>query len=192
MSQVPEYKIADNIFGTMFFGPIDDKNYSTGLTVLVNSSEMGCRLSYYTDGSKREVIEKGSVEICGVGFDPKQKENIAKSITADKGDIVLDASNGNIKLIAKNIYIESIGADNSGVFMVNANGAIRIHTGDAMTLSGDKGVCIRGTGGVNIVSDHFIKMVGTIKEGSPFNPCNLTTLQGAIGELLNQIQNSCK
>lgn len=190
--KIPEYKIADNTFGTIFFGPIDDKNYSTGLTILVNSSEMGSRLSYYTDGSKREVIEKGSVEICGVGFDPRQKENIAKAIIADKGDIILDAGMGNIKIKARNIYIESIGADNAGVFMVQANGAIRLNTGDAMTLSSGKGICLRGGGGVNIISDSFIKMVGTIKEGSPLNPCNLTSVQGVIGELLNQIQNSCK
>lgn len=192
MAQIPEYILADNVFGTMFFGPVDDKNYSTGFTILVNSAEIGSRLSYMTDGSKKEVVEGKSVEICGVGFDPKQKENIAKAITAENGDIVLDASRGNIKLIAKNIYVESMGADNAGVFMVQANGAIRLHTGDAMTLSGDKGVCIRGTGGVNIISDHFIKMVGNIKEGSPFNPCNLVTLEGAIGELLKSIQNSCR
>lgn len=192
MAQIPEYILADNVFGTMFFGPIDDKNYSTGFTILVNSSEMGSRLSYYTDGSKKEVVEGKSVEICGAGFDPKQKENIAKAITAQNGDIVIDASRGNIKLIARNIYVESTGSDNSGVFMVQANGAIRLNSGDAMTLSGGKGVCINGSGGVSIVSDQFIKMIGNIKYGSPFNPCNLTSLEGAIGELLKAIQSSCR
>lgn len=192
MAQIPEFQLADNVFGTMFFGPIDDKNYSTGFNLLVNSGEMGSRLSYYTDGSKKEVVEKGSVEICGAGFDPKQKENIAKAITAENGDIVLDAQRGNIKLIARNIYVETIGSDNAGVFIVQANGAIRLSTGDAMTLSSGKGICIRGSGGVNIISDQFIKFVGSIKEASPFNPCNLKTVQGAIGELLKEIQKTCK
>lgn len=192
MAQIPEFQLADNVFGTMFFGPIDDKNYATGFTLLVNSDDTGSRLSYYTDGSKKEVIKGKSTEICGAGFDSKQKENIAKAITAENGDIVLDASRGNIKLIAKNIYVESMGSDNAGVFMVQANGAIRLNTGDTLTLRGGKGICLRGDGGVNIVSDQFIKLVGTIKEASPFNPCNLKTVQGAIGELLKEIQNSCK
>lgn len=190
--KVPEFTIADNTFGTIFFGPVDSKNYSTGLTILVNSAEMGSRLTYGTDGSKKEVIEKGSTEICGVGFDPKQKENVAKAIIADHGDIVLSAEKGNLKIIARNIFIESIGGDNAGVFAVSANGAITMATGDAMTLSSGKGICLRGGSGVNIVSDHFIKLIGTVQEGSPFNLCSLTSMQGAIAALIQNIQNSCK
>lgn len=191
---LPEFIVTDNPWGVMCFGPIGPQKQNDGsvFNLIVNSTEMGCRFAYYKDGTKREVVERSSYEYCGVSIDPKQKEQIAKSIVAENGDIVLNASKGNLKIIAKNIYIESIGTDNAGVFMVNANGAIRLSTGDAMTLESGKGVCIRGGGSVNIVSDHFIKFVGRIKEGSPFSLCSLTSLESATAALIQQIQSSCK
>jgi hypothetical protein len=193
MAKVPEFTVADNTFGTIFFGPVDSKNYETGLTILVNSKEMGSRVSYYTDGSKREVIEKSSTEICGTGLDPKQKENVAKSIVADKGDIVLSAERGNVKIIAKNIFIETIGSDNAGVFAVAANGAITLATGDSMTLSSGKSICLRGSSGINIVSDHFITLAGKVREGSPFSSLiSSIGLPGPVADLIKNIQTSCK
>ena len=105
----PEQIIADNQYGLIFMGPAgeQDKVGESLDTNMVVSLKGGHNQTYTLGGNKGEIVPGASHEIVGISF-PKERnsderENVAKSITCENGDIVLNAENGNIKLKAKNI-----------------------------------------------------------------------------------------
>ena len=189
MSNNPEYTLTDNPFGIMFFGPPGSKKSDDG-SIFTIGTKSSCHMSYYKNGAKTEVVRQASHEICGV--DMQGKENIAKSITAEHGDIVLNAENGNLKIIAKNIWIESTGSGNQGAFSVAANGAITLATGDSVIISSGKDLCLRGSSGVSIVTDHFITLAGGVRKGSPLSSLVGAVLPGPLADLIKNVQKSCK
>ena len=192
MADNPEVLLSDNPHGIMFFGPGGEDDDGAQYTVATSSGSM---VHYNKNGSKTELIRTKSHEICGDDLvkDRKslEKEVIAKSIVAKNGDIVLHAQNGNIKLLAKNIWIETNGDGNDGVFYVNANGQIQISSSDQLVLSGSK-VCMRGQAGIDLVSDHFINVLGELKSGSPLSSLIGTFVPPQFADLLKGIQASCK
>ena len=192
MADNPEVLISDNPHGIMFFGPGGGDDDGSQYTIATSSGSM---VHYNKNGSKTELIRTKSHEICGDDLvkDRKtlEKEVIAKSIVAKNGDIVFHAQNGNIKLLAKNIWIETNGDGNDGVFYVNANGQIQISSSDQLVLSGSK-VCMRGQAGIDLVSDHFINVLGELKSGSPLSNLIGTFVPPQFADLLKGIQASCK
>ena len=192
MADHPEVLISDNPHGIMFFGPGGGDDDGSQYTIATSSGSM---VHYNKNGSKTELIRTKSHEICGDDLvkDRKtlEKEVIAKSIVAKNGDIVFHAQNGNIKLLAKNIWIETNGDGNDGVFYVNANGQIQISSSDQLVLSGSK-VCMRGQAGIDLVSDHFINVLGELKSGSPLSSLIGTFVPPQFADLLKGIQASCK
>ena len=192
MADNPEVLLSDNPHGIMFFGPGGEDDDGAQCTLATSSGSM---VHYNKNGSKTELIRTKSHEICGDDLvkDRKtlEKEVIAKSIVAKNGDIVLHAQNGNIKLLAKNIWIETNGDGNDGVFYVNANGQIQISSSDQFVLSGSK-VCMRGQAGIDLVSDHFINVLGELKSGSPLSSLIGTFVPPQFADLLKGIQASCK
>ena len=192
MADNPEVLISDNPHGIMFFGPGGGDDDGSQYTIATSSGSM---VHYNKNGSKTELIRTKSHEICGDDLvkDRKtlEKEVIAKSIVAKNGDIVFHAQNGNIKLLAKNIWIETNGDGNDGVFYVNANGQIQISSSDQLVLSGSK-VCMRGQAGIDLVSDHFINVLGELKSGSPLSSLIGTFVPPQFADLLKGIQASCK
>lgn len=192
MSDHPEVLLSDNPHGIMFFGPGGRDDDGAQYTMATSSGSM---VHYNKNGSKAEIVRTSSYEICGDDFvkDRKtlEKEAIAKAIIAENGDIVLNAQQGNIKLLAKNIWIEANGDGKNGVFYVNANGQIQISSSDQLVLSGSK-VCIRGQAGIDLASDHFINVLGELKSGSPLSSLIGTFLPPLFADLLKGIHASCK
>jgi hypothetical protein len=192
MADHPEVLVSDNPHGIMFFGPGGTDDDGGQLTFGVSSGSM---VHYNKNGSKAEVVRTSSHEHCGDDLvknrTTPEEECIAKSIVAHNGDIVLHAQNGNIKLLAKNIWIETNGDGNNGVFYVNANGQIQISSSDQLVLSGSK-VCIRGQAGIDLVTDHYINLIGELGSGSPLSSLIGTFVPAPFADLLKGIQASCK
>jgi hypothetical protein len=192
MADHPEVLVSDNPHGIMFFGPGGTDDDGGQLTFGVSSGSM---VHYNKNGSKAEVVRTSSHEHCGDDLvknrTTPEEECIAKSIVAHNGDIVFHAQNGNIKLLAKNIWIETNGDGNNGVFYVNANGQIQISSSDQLVLSGSK-VCMRGQAGIDLVTDHFINLLGELSSGSPLSSLIGTFIPPQFADLLKGIQASCK
>lgn len=192
----PEYIVTDNAHGTMFFGPGGPPSTDDGtefrLAVKSNST-----LKYTNDGGKTEHIQGKNIVTCGhnlgKGRNKSEDEDIGYGVYCENGDIVFSAPTGNVKILAKNIYIETRGADTeNGAFLLKSNGGVTIDSGEQLTLSGTK-VCVRGEAEVNIVTDHFINMVGEIVQGgSPFSPLLNSILPSVITDVLKGVSASCK
>jgi len=192
MADHPEVLISDNPHGIMFFGPGGTDDDGAQYTLATSSGSM---VHYNKNGSKIELVRTKSCEIVGddLAKDRKTLENevIAKSITAKNGDIVFNAQNGNIKLLAKNIWIETNGDGKNGVFYVNANGQIQISSSDQLVLSGSK-ICIRGQAGIDLATDHFINLLGEVGSGSPLSSLLGAFIPAPFADLLKGIHASCK
>jgi len=192
----PEYIVTDNAHGTMFFGPGGPKEADDG-TEYRFSVKSNSTLKYTSDGGKTEHIQGKNIITCGhnlgQGRDKSEEEDIGYGVYCENGDIVFSAPSGNVKILAKNIYIESRGPDtDNGAFLLKANGGVTIDSGEQLTLSGTK-VCVRGEAEVNIVTDHFINMVGEIIQGgSPFSSLLNSILPSVITDLLTGVSASCK
>ena len=123
----PEQIITDNQYGIIFMGPSgeQDKVGESVDTNMIVALKSGYNEAYSISGNKAEIIPGSSHEIVGInlsqGRNESENEAIAKSIVADNGDIVLNAENGNIKLKAKNIYIETFGDGSDGSVLIKAN-----------------------------------------------------------------------
>ena len=84
-------------------------------TNMIMSLKAGHNQTYTMTGNKGEIVPGCSHEIVGTNLkqdrNEREKENIAKSINAENGDIVLNAENGNIKL--RDINIEDNRVDSN-------------------------------------------------------------------------------
>jgi len=191
-----EYIVTDNAHGTMFFGPGGPANSDEGKEFKLAVAS-GSQVTYKNDGSRDEIIPGRTITHCGSnlkqGRDKVEDEQIAYAVVCDNGDLVFTAPSGNIKFLAKNIYVETRGSNvDDGVFLLKANGGVTIDSGEQLTLSGTK-VCVRGQAEVNIASDHFINIVGELMGGgSPLSSVLKTILPGVLGDLLDGVASSCK
>lgn len=189
MSRVPEHTITNNPHGIMFFGPAGAKDKPDEGSEFTLVTKGGYIEHSNQNGNTTIRVPQRFDEICGDQLDGSQKENIAKSIVAKQGDICIVSENGNIKLKAKNIFIESNGSENNGVFQVSANGQITLATGDNITIAGTK-LCLRGEGGVIIGSNQYIKLIGELKKGSPFE--SLPIIGSIFSSYIEGILSGCK
>jgi hypothetical protein len=192
----PEYIVSDNAHGTAFFGPGGPKEADDGkeFTLSVASKSSMC---YTNNGGKEEHIQGSNIMTCGhnlaQGRDKPEEEAIGYGVYCENGDLVLCAPSGNVKILAQNIYIESRGFDvDDGVFLLKANGGVTIDSGEQLTLSGTK-VCVRGQSEINLVTDHFINIVGEIQEGgSPISELLKQFVPAIFADLLKGVGESCK
>lgn len=192
--KAPPVKTADNDYGIMFWGPPGPESLDDGndLTLATKSNHM---MRFCESGNSSFITPKCNTENVGKNLKPSSqdgKEVPAKQILAHNGDIVFIAENGNIKLKAKNIWIETTDGDPGGNFMVSANGYINMVSGEQTRIMGSK-VCIRGECGVDIAgTDVIIK--GTIAYGdypSVFGSLK-AFLAGDWAKILEGIDKSCK
>lgn len=186
----PEYTITDNPHGIMFFGPSDSRDKADEGAEFTLSTTGGYYEHANSNGNVYVRTPGRHDESCGDSLDPELKENIAKSIVAKQGDIVITSTNGNIKLKAKNIFIETTGSSSDGCFHVSANGKIVMATGDGVVISSGKKLCIRGQAGVDITTSQTIKMLGKMAYGSPLS--SLPFLPKEVADLIQGILESCK
>lgn len=78
---------------------------------------------YSTDGTKFDLTNKTSYELCGEDCQPKEP---AKIIRAKNGDIIIEAMSGEIVLRGKNIRIEAI--DGKGEVTVTSTSQIALNS----------------------------------------------------------------
>lgn len=192
--KAPPVKTADNDYGIMFWGPPGPESLDDGndLTIATKSNHM---MRFCESGNSVFIAPKCNTEAVGYNLKPSTqdgKEVPAKQILAHNGDIVFIAENGNIKLKAKNIWIETTDGDPGGNFMVSANGYINMVSGEQTRIMGSK-VCIRGECGVDI-SGTDVVIKGTLAYGD--YPSVFGTLKSLIagdwGKILEGIDKSCK
>lgn len=190
----PEHSITDNVYGTMFMGPGGDSKTNPD-TNFVMTLKNGNSEIQTTKGNKSEIIQGTNHETV-VGTKPgdnrksKEEENVTRSITVREGDIAIIAENGNIKLKAKNIFIETTGDGNDGSFMVAANEAITMTAGEQMTLGGAK-VCIKSADSITLNAEGILYFLcKDISKGGPFS--QLGFIPGPLAKLIDGIALSCK
>ena len=125
MANIPEHTVTNNPHGAIIFGPVGTENDGSVLNV---ATTKGHHDHYNSNGNKTSITPKKSEEYCGRDFTEGRKdgenENIAKAIICENGDMIINCQQGNLKIIAKNIYIETLGDDTDGNFMVSANEAM--------------------------------------------------------------------
>lgn len=196
MTLKPEFTITDNSYGTIFLGPAGDEKTNPG-THYVRSLTSGNFEMHTKDGNKSEIVQGTNHEIV-VGSIPgdnrkqKEKENVARSITVKEGDIAIIAENGNIKLKAKNIFIETVGDGNDGSFMVKANEAITMVAGEQMTLGGAK-ICLSSADSITLNGQGLLYILcKDISEGSPLSGLLSSFVPGPVSKLIDGIALSCK
>ena len=159
-THAPDYTIANTPHCLIHCGPTGSSDTDDKRDLTINTSA-NCQVVYSKSGSKLEIIQGTSSEVCGLEIDPEKKDGVAKAIITENGDIILCAENGNIRMKAKNIYMETSDGDSGeGNIMAHANGLVSFVTGDEIRLAAGT-VCARAEKGFAFVGDfkHTGKMV---------------------------------
>lgn len=196
MAKKPEWLLSDNPYGKVFFGPGAEEKKDPGLQYSVSLTN-GYNETHTKDGNKGEIVRGTSHEIIkgqkpGDNRKQKEQENVSKSIIVEEGDLILHAINGNIKLIAKNVFIETTGSGNDGSFMVKANEAITMTAGEQMTLGGAK-ICMSTPDSITFNADGIIYMLcKDVSKGSPLAGVLGNLIPGPVKDLIDGIALSCK
>ena len=193
MAQIPEHTVTNNPHGAIIFGPVGTENDGSVLNV---ATTKGHHDHYNSNGNKTSITPKKSEEYCGRDFTEERKdgenENIAKAIICENGDMIINCQQGNLKIIAKNIYIEATGDDSNGNFLVSANDHIGLVAGEQINIGGAK-VCITSGDSVNINCPGLLNLsISDINKVSPLNPIIEALLPGPIKELITGVTQSCK
>jgi uncharacterized protein (DUF2345 family) len=193
-----EQIITDNKYGLIFMGPsgeIDELGESLDTNMVV-SLKGGHNQTYTLGGNKGEIVPGQSHEIVGTQLDngrtESESEVIAKSIIAENGDIVINAEDGNIKLKAKNIYIEAQGEGSNGSILVKANDHIIVRAEEQINVAGGK-VCISSADSITLNANGYLRtLYSDIIQGSPFNVNLQTFTLDTVASLIDSITSSCK
>ena len=192
---IPEYTVTDNPYGTIFFGPVgpDDQDDKSALNI---SSKGGHLTHYNQNGNKGEVIPGSSHEVCGRELvqgenTDASKEAIAKSIIAKNGDIAIIAEAGNIKLKARNIYVETTGTGNDGSILLKANDHITMNAGEQLNCSAAK-ICMVSADSITLNAKGNLNLIVSdiIKRG-PLSGI-MGILQGDVLAFIEEVRQTCK
>lgn len=106
-------------------------NKQSNLRITTNG---GGGIQFNESGCHGLVAPGGSVEQCSVP-NPSQTGQLAKTICAENGDILIQAINGNLKLDAKNIYLTAHDMEGGRIILSSANG-IRLEGGSNISATG--------------------------------------------------------
>ena len=197
MPTKPEYILTENTYGTIFFGPSGNTKEKCPPTHYVKSLSNGNLELHTTSGNKSEIIKGTNHEVVqgqtpGDQRKETEREFVSRSITASSGDIAIIAEDGNIKLKAKNVYIETTGDGKDGSFMVKANEAITMTAGEQMTLGGAK-VCVTSTDSINLNAGGIIYFLcKDMTKGSPLAGVLGSFVPAPLTSLIDAISQSCK
>lgn len=198
MSKVPDQVSYSNEWGTEIMGPIGEYDK---LGEDLNTNYVKVLKNNYTeiqtlDGGKQTRVQGSDHEICGLGLgagrNEAEKEAIAKSITCENGDLILNAKNGNLKIIAKNIYIETVGAESDGSIIIRSNDHISIAAGEQLGLAGGK-VCVTAADSITLNAKGFLRLLyADIMQGSPLSGVLSAFTPGPVEQLISDIAETCK
>ena len=169
----PQHTVSENPYGTIAYGPMSTEDNDDGTRYVQTIS--GDHITWANKNGNKTTITPGtSGEICGTELVKGKNtdatdESVAKAIIARKGDIVITAEHGNIKLKAKNIWIETTDEAPGGNFNVNANGHIDLTAGEKVTIGGTK-LCLIGKANLTLFCNNTINMIAQeVKESNPFS-----------------------
>jgi hypothetical protein len=191
--KAPPLKISDTDYGIMFWGPPGPESKDDGRDLTI-STKSNHSMQFCESGNSSFVTPKCNTENVGANITESKdgKEAPAKQILAENGDIVFIAQNGNIRLKAKNIWIETSDEEPGGNFLVSSNGYISLASGEQTRIMGSK-VCIRGECGVDIGgSDVIIKGKFSFGESPDAIGLVKSLLAGNWASILEAIDKSCK
>ena len=189
--KAPDYTVTSNPYALIHCGPIgSDADGDDGRDLTIATS-VNCQTTYYKSGNKMDHIQGYSGEVCGYALDSTQEGTVAKAIIAENGDIVLDAEGGNIRLQAKNVYIETSGEQGQGNFMVSANGLVALATGHEFRASAGR-MCLISEGNINFSGN--VKVAGKIACSEALNTASFVTslLAGNWASVITSITQTCK
>ena len=197
MSKVfqPEHVVTDNPHGGMVYGPVSDENNDDG-TRYVQTVEGGHTILVNKNGNKLDHTPGTHNELCGTDLVKGKNtdapdEAVAKAIVARKGDIVIVAEHGNIKLKAENIYVESVATDNSGNFLVKSNGHIAMTAGEKVTFAGTK-LCMIGKDQITLSSKGSIDLFcSDLNKSSPLSGIFGILTNMSLANLLKLVDSEC-
>ena len=182
----PQHTVSENPYGTIAYGPMSTEDNDDGTRYVQTIA--GDHITWANKNGNKTTITPGtSGEICGTelvkGKNTKTTdESVAKAIIARKGDIVITAEHGNIKLKAKNIWIEATDEAPGGNFNVNANGHIDLTAGEKVTIAGTK-LCLIGKANLTLFSNHTINLIShEVKESNPFSW--IAAIQGGAPQMI--------
>jgi hypothetical protein len=188
----PDYTIANNPHVLMHCGDVgSDADGETNQRDLTFVTSAGCQTIYGKSGNKVQHIQGYSGEVVGHALDPTQKDGVAKAIVAKAGDIVLIAESGNIRMKAKNIYIETSGEEGEGNFMVAANGELRLATGGEFRVAAGR-MCFICEGNMNFIGNMVIS--GSLNKGGALGSASFiqSLMSGNWGSVIMAAKDSCK
>jgi len=199
MAKIPDQVIYRNEWGVLQLGPVGEKDKvgEDASTNLFNALKNGYTEIQTLTGNKEERVPGSSHEICGSALnqDPSfigPSENIAKSIVCKNGDLVLAAPDGNVKIIAKNIYVETIGSDSDGSILIKANDHITMRAEEQLNLAGGK-VCVTAADSITLNAKGYLRLLyADIIQGSPLSGLLGAFLPGPVASLITDIAETCK
>ena len=199
MSKIPDQIIYRNEWGVLQLGPVGEKDElgEDASTNLFHYLKNGYSETQTLTGNKEKRVPGSSHEICGSALNQDNSsigpsENIAKSIVCKNGDLVLAAPDGNVKIIAKNIYVETIGSDSDGSILIKANDHITIDAEEQLTLSGGK-VCVTAADSITLNAKGYLRLLyADVMQGSPLSGLLGTFLPGPVASLITDIAETCK
>ena len=195
MTFIPETLITDNPHGCLSFGPIasEDKDDNTAMALFLDG---GYTQFCNKNGNASITVPGKSEELCGTNLvqgdqQESSKEAIAKHIVARNGDICITAENGNIKLKARNIYVECMGAGNDGSFLLKANDHISMIAGEQLTMGGSK-ICMVASADISIHTKGFLNfLVADINQSSPLNKVTKILQGDILGAFIDTVKKTC-
>ena len=199
MSKIPDQIIYRNEWGVLQLGPVGEKDElgEDASTNLFNALKNGYSETQTLTGNKEERVPGSSHEICGSGLNQDSSfigpsENIAKSIVCKNGDLVLAAPDGNVKIIAKNIYVETIGSDSDGSILIKANDHITMRAEEQLNLAGGK-VCVTSADSITLNAKGYLRLLyADVIQGSPLSGLLGSFLPGPVASLITDIAETCK
>ena len=197
MSKVfqPDHIVTENPHGAIVYGPLTPEDRDDGTRYLQTST--GGHITWANKNGNTTTITPGqNSEICGRGLvqgknTDATSEAVAKAITARQGDIVITAEHGNIKLKAKNIWIETTDEAPGGNFNVNANGHIDLTAGEKVTIGGTK-MCLIGKANLTLFCNNTINLIShEVKESNPFSIISLIFSGGPVQIISKILSKEC-
>ena len=199
MAKIPDQVIYRNEWGVLQLGPVGEKDKvgEDASTNLFNALKNGYTEIQTLTGNKEERVPGSSHEICGSGLNQDSSfigpsENIAKSIVCKNGDLVLAAPDGNVKIIAKNIYVETIGSDSDGSILIKANDHITMRAEEQLNLAGGK-VCVTSADSITLNAKGYLRLLyADVIQGSPLSGLLGSFLPGPVASLITDIAETCK
>lgn len=149
----------------------------------------------YEGGREVKVAKGGSLEILGENLQVNTRSdnpiNPAKLIRAEKGDIVIQSTNGKIILLGTQVEIRATGtkSDKTGSIYMNANVSVQVDAPD-VKISSTK-CAIAAAYSLNLVGKNYVDTISSftsVTSNSEFSIAN-TSIFSQIAKLQKQISN---